>query len=99
MQFNRPANTTRLTGTTAETVVNPGRCAILAIVPDSTTTGTVTVRDSATAVGSAPDSVSAIGLTQQGKQFGPYGVICDAGLTVQLSAAGDAVMVIWVPIL
>jgi len=41
--------------------------------------------------------VAAIGLTQVGKEYGPYGVELTAGLTIQLSSASDSILVIWAP--
>jgi hypothetical protein len=94
---NSAANITRLTGTTSETVINAGRTVLLAILPDATTTGTVTLRNSASAVGAAAVSVAAIGLLPPGKQYGPAGVVFGDGLTVQNSVTGDAVLVVWIP--
>lgn len=94
---NTPANYTRLTGTTAETMIATGRVVLLAIIPDATTTGTVTLRDTASVAAVAAFSVAAIGLPVAGKQYGPYGVVCGNGLSVQNSVSGDAVIVVWAP--
>lgn len=88
----------RHTGTTNETMVFPGRCILLAIIPEATTTGTVTIRDTPTASAGPVDHLAAIGLAQDGKQFGPFGVECAQGISVQLSVAGDAVGVIFAPV-
>lgn len=93
------SNLTRQTGTTAETVISTAPALVMAILPNATTTGTVTLRSASTASGSAALHVAAIGLTQQGAQFGPFGVLFPDGLTVQLSAAGDAVGIVWMPAL
>lgn len=71
-----PANNTRLTGPLTETLVSSVKSCLCAIIPDATTVGLITVRDAAAiGGGSTAVSTSAIGLTQQGKQFGPDGVI------------------------
>ena len=91
------ANSYRHTGTASETVISTVPSFLLAIIPDATATGTVTMRSAATASGSTAMSISAIGLTQQGKQFGPFGVVYGAGITIQNSVAGDACVVVWMP--
>lgn len=93
-----PSNSIRITGSTVEQLITNKPAIILAVIPDNTTAGNVTVRDGAAADGSGtPISVSVAGLTQQGKTFGPYGVRTGLGLTVQLSQAADAVLVVWMP--
>lgn len=47
--------------------------------------------------GSTAVSTSAIGLTQQGKFFGPFGVLCLNGITVTLAGA-DTITLVWTPI-
>jgi hypothetical protein len=42
-------------------------------------------------------AADAIGLTQAGKQFGPYGIRLDAGLSITLAGA-DTVTVVWAPL-
>lgn len=90
-----PNNQTRITGT-AEQAVLAGRGVLFGIVPEATTTGTVTLRDN-TALGGAAFHTCAVGLTQQGKFFSENGVRFNNGLTVQLSVGTDAVTVIWAP--
>jgi hypothetical protein len=90
-------NITRITNTTDETVVSADRCRLIAIVPEATTLGTVTIRDAATAGGSNVKHICAIGLTQVGKSFSQRGVRFASGLTVQLSDNTDDVAVIWAP--
>lgn len=93
-----PANSVRVTGSTAEQLISKGPAVVLAIIPESTTTGVVTLRDGGAADASgAVISNSAAGLTQQGKQFGPFGFRTGTGLTVQLAQAADAVQVVWMP--
>lgn len=85
----------RTAGNTNEQVVFAGRCILFGIYPEKTTGGTITLRDSATAAGATAFSVSAIGLTQAGKEFG--GIVCNLGLTIQLSDATDLTTVVYVP--
>ena len=93
-----PSNGTRVTGSTSETLIYSGRCILLALLPNNTTTGTITVRDGGAADGTgATKHVAAIGITQNDLQFGPYGIVMGSGLTVQNSVAGDAVTVVWMP--
>lgn len=82
---------------TAEHVICNGPCWLYAVLPDLTTTGTITLRDAAaTGVGaSAVIQLCAIGLTQQGKQYGAYGVLLPTGLTIQLSVATDLSLVVF----
>ena len=85
----------RTVGNTNEQVVYAGRCRLHAIVPELTTTGTITLRNQATAAGGASASVSAIGLTQAGKEF--EGAVFEKGLTIQLSVGTDLTSVIYEP--
>lgn len=80
-------------GNTNEQVVSDGRCRLIAIRPQLTTTGTITLRNQATAAGGASAHQCAIGLTQQGKDFN--GAVFERGLTIQLSAATDITAVIY----
>lgn len=89
-------NMTRTAANTNEQVIFAGRCVLHALLPEATTTGTITLRDSATAAGSTALHIAAIGLTQAGKDF--KSTIFNSGLTVQLSAgATDRVAVLWSP--
>lgn len=83
----------RTAGDTSEHVVCAKRCRLLAVIPDLTTTGTVTLRNAATTGGSNVVSVSAIGLLQQGKHFD--GATLDSGLTVQLSVGTDLCTIVY----
>jgi hypothetical protein len=83
-------------GAVTEAVVSGAPCILIAIIPDATTLGTVTLRDTPTAAAGTAMSISAIGLTQPGKYFG-NGIKMNNGLTVQLSNAGDKVGVVWAP--
>lgn len=84
---------TRTPGDTVENIVHVGPCVLYGILPELTTTGTITIRDSATAAAVAAKHICAIGLTQIGKDFG--GVRFNAGLTVQLSVASDLSLIVW----
>lgn len=83
-----------LAATTNEQVVYAGRCRLWRAVPNLTWTGTLTLRQGA-AGGSDVFSVSAIGLTQAGKDFG--GIVLPAGFTAQLSVATDLGLIIYEP--
>lgn len=98
MSLYTPSRLTRHTGTTNETVICSRACVLRAILPNTTTTGTVTLRDSATAAGSTEAHIAAIGLTQTGTQFGADGVLMASGLTAQLSVSGDVVGIVWDPL-
>lgn len=83
----------RTPGDTVENIVHAGRCLVYNISPELTTTGTITLRDSATAAAGTAKHVCAIGLTQAGKDLG--GVLFASGLTVQLSVATDLTAISW----
>lgn len=92
------ANITRLAGNTNEQVISNKRCRLYGIYPELTTTGTITVRNQATAAGGSGNikHVTAIGLLQAGKTFGP-GAVFENGLTVQLSVSTDLSAIVWEP--
>jgi hypothetical protein len=90
-------NITRISNTAVEQVVSADRCRIIAIIPEGTTAGTVTVRDAATIGGSNVKHIAAAGLDQRGKTFSQRGVRMSTGLTVQLSDNTDDVAIIWAP--
>ena len=92
-----PAQVARVT-TTGEQMVYAKRCIVFGITPDANTTGTVTLKDTGvTANGSAKTlCIAAAGLQPVGKSFGPTGVECAKGLSVQLSVA-EAVEILWAP--
>jgi len=94
-----PAQYTRIAGDTTEHAIMQKRGILFGIVPSNTTVGTVTIKDAHNvADGTAITmDVAAIGLTQVGKEYGPYGVELTAGLTIQLSSASDSILVIWAP--
>ena len=92
-----PSNVTRLTGALAETMVSTVRCVLYAIIPDATSVGLITAKDTAATGSGSPVSISAIGLTQAGKQFGPCGIRLDKGLSITLAGA-DTVTVVWSPL-
>lgn len=85
---------TRTTADTAENVIHTGPCVLYGVYPELTTTGTITIRDSATAAGTGTKHVCAIGLLQAGKNFGG-GVRFAKGLTVQLSVNTDLSLIVW----
>lgn len=87
----------RTAGNTNEQVVASTACWLYVITPDLTTTGTITLRDQATAAGGSTNTfkVCAIGLTQAGIAFGDQGVLCSAGLTIQLSVNTDLTLVVY----
>ena len=92
-----PAQLSRF-NTTSEQMVYAKRCIVFGITPDANTTGTVTLKDTGvTGNGSAKTlCVTAAGLQPVGKSFGPTGVECNNGLSVQLSIA-EAVEILWAP--
>ena len=97
MSLTPPFNQTRVTGA-SEVLVAGTRCALIALIPEKTTTGTVAVKDDSAVSGSTTAvHTSDVGLTQQGKYFGTFGVRMANGITVTLSAGTDAVTVVWVP--
>lgn len=77
----------RTAGNTGEQVVCDGPCKVHGVRPELTTTGTISLRNTKTAAAGTVVSLSAIGLTQAGKDFN--GMVFDTGLTVQLSVASD----------
>ena len=87
----------RTDGDTNEHVICAKQCRLMAIRPELTTTGTITVRDYAATGGGAGAivHVCAIGLPQAGKAFGPKGVLMKKGLTIQLSVATDLSAIVW----
>lgn len=97
MPLPSPANATRLTGSISETMVSTVRCVLYAIIPDAASVDVITVKNTATIGAGTAVSISAPGLPQTGKQFGPYGILCDKGLSITLAGA-DTVTVIWAPI-
>lgn len=89
-----PASATRHTNTTDETQIATGNCILFGIYPTTTTTGTVSL--AAGVVGaSTAFHVSAIGLTQAGKTFGPFGIKVAGGLTIDMTQIADDVLVVW----
>lgn len=80
-------------GDTAEHVIHAGPCIVWGIIPELVTTGTITLRNTATAAAGTVASLSAIGLPQAGKMFA--GILFDTGLTVQLSVATDISTIVW----
>lgn len=90
-------NLFRTPASTNEALIRTGRCVVYLVVPELTTTGTITLRDGATADGNGTiKHVCAVGLTQSGKSLG--GVLFEKGLTVQLSQASDLSAIVWEPV-
>lgn len=83
----------RTAGDTNEHMIHVGPCVLYGIFPELTTTGTITVRDTASVAGAGTVHVCAIGLTQAGKDFG--GIRFNAGLSIQLSVNTDLSMIVW----
>ena len=92
-----PSNVTRLTGALAETMVSTVRCVLYAIIPDATSVGLITAKDTAATGSGSAVSICAAALPQTGKQFGPCGIRLDAGLSITLAGA-DTVTVVWSPL-
>lgn len=88
----------RTVGNTAEQVVCTQRCLVFGIVPELTTTGTITLRDDAATGGANVKHIAAIGLLQSGKSFGGHGVLFERGCTIQLSVASDLTIIMFFPI-
>lgn len=83
----------RTPGDTNEHVVVTGRVRLIAVRPELTTTGTITLRDAAATGGSNVIHVCAIGLTQAGKDFN--GATFLNGISVQLSVGTDLSAIIY----
>jgi hypothetical protein len=83
----------RTANSTAEQVVVAGRVRLHAVRPELTTTGTLTLRDSATAAAGTPVHVAAIGVTQAGKDF--HGAVFNNGITLQQSVGTDQCLVVF----
>ena len=84
----------RSANTTNEQLVVAGRVRVWCLLPELTTTGTITLRDGALADGNGTiKHVAAIGLTQQGKDF--EGAVFLNGLTVQQSVGTDQSCIVY----
>lgn len=93
-----PSTSSLNTGNTTENVLTAKPAILLAVAPSAALcTGTLTVRDSATAIATAARYVAPIALGASGIQMGPYGVFYGNGITVQNSVAGDVFAVVWMP--
>lgn len=86
-------NITRTEAVVTEQVIAAGRARLLLVIPELTTTGTLTIRDAAEAGGSNVKHVAAIGVPQTGKVFG--GADFPNGITFQQSVATDRCAIIW----
>ena len=94
MSLTPPYNQTRVPAG-SEFLVSAVRCALVAIIPEGVTTGTVVIRDAnAIGGGATPVHTAAIGMDQRGKSFGDFGVKM-SGITI--TAAADPVTVVWAP--
>jgi hypothetical protein len=87
----------RTAANTTENVICSSRCRVFGVYPELTTTGTITLRNTATAVGATAKHICAIGLLQAGKTFGPHGAVFESGLTVQLSVGTDLSLIVFEP--
>lgn len=97
MNTNSYANKTRLAGTTDDQVIYAGRCVLYGIYPELVTTGVVEIHDHATTSDALIHTI-AIGCLTAGKTFGPKGVIMNAGIVIDLTAATDLCLVVWEPL-
>lgn len=89
-----PRAQTRLAAVTTEQLIRAGRGVLWAVLPELTTTGTITIRDGALADGSGTIiAVCAAGLSQAGKTF--WGCQFLKGLTVQISVGTDQSLIVW----
>lgn len=77
---------TLVTGAT-EVLIAPSNAKLIKLIPQGTTTGTVTVREDAHIGGGTPARWTNAAATTT--DFGADGVMFMGGLTVQLSVAGD----------
>lgn len=88
-----PRVITRTAAVGTEQLIRAGRGVLWAVLPELTTTGTITIRDGALADGSGTIiAVCAAGLTQAGKLF--LGAQFLKGLTIQ-SSASEQCAIIW----
>lgn len=93
------ANATRTVGDTNENMIFTGPGVLYGIFPELVTTGTITVRDTATAAAGTALHICAIGLPQAGKVFGDArGIRFQKGCSIQLSAASDLSLIKWLPL-
>lgn len=83
-------NITRTANATSEQVICTVRAYLWLVVPELTTTGTLTIRNGA---GGDTKHVAAIGLGQAGKMFG--GALFEKGITIQQSVGTDQCAIIW----
>lgn len=84
----------RSANSTGEQLVIVGRVRVWGLLPELTTTGTLTIRDGAAADASGTTMhVAAIGLTQQGKDF--EGAVFLKGITIQQSVGTDICGIIY----
>lgn len=93
-----PANYTRVTGVSTEVLITPRRCALIAVIPDTAASGTITLRESTVANGTGGMiSTLAAGAITDGLSLGSYGVQLK-GLTAQNSMDTAAFTVVWAPL-
>lgn len=84
----------RTANAATEQLVTTGRVRLIGILPELTTTGTITIRDGSVADASGTIiHVCAIGLLQSGKPF--YGLIFNKGITVTQSVGTDQMLVVF----
>lgn len=95
---NKTAYSVRITTSVAEVTVLDRSAILYGIYPEvATTAGTVTVREGLPAATGVVKYVAPTGLTVAGVTFGPHGMFCGEGLTVQKSATGDQLVVVFEP--
>lgn len=83
---------TRLSNTTAETVITGAPARLLGVVADSGNLGMLTLRDAAAAGGS-----NVKGVVDAGKDHDYHSAAFGSGITAQLSGATDDVAILWRP--
>lgn len=81
-----------------EVCIAPANARLVKIIPQGTTTGTITIREAA-AIGSGNTPKFTVAVPQAaaigGVEFSPNGVDFNGGLCLTLSVAGDVFGVIW----
>jgi len=93
----QPAYNLKLVTGATEVLISASNARLLAIIPQGTASGTVTVREaSAIGTGATARWTAPAGGTSFG---GNYGVKFMGGLTVQLSNGADTFGIVWGPML
>lgn len=90
-----PAFTLQLVTGATEVLLASNNARLVAIIPQGTTTGTVTVREAAAIGGGSTARWTNAAATKT--DFGAFGVNFAGGLTVQLSVGGDVWGIVYGP--